>query len=287
MRLPELVPAGFDAFRVVSGAVGGVGDGRGEGVGHSGVESEGAEKYGVSGADAMKERGRCTISVCRRMRRSNASLRFTFVPFPSSRSLSSMRYILLWPALLTLPHSPLSLHSSLPRPIPSRRSLRQTLASVPDADGDGHEDMLIGSADDNVDGAKRAYLFSGATGALLYAFDPPTPRYDSAIRYPACQTPMEWTRRSADRGHSETGPSISGRAYLYSWLPAPSSAHSSRPTVISATPSLDSRSQAYRTQTVTDAAISSSVRLTRTQLPVGCLSVQRCDRHLIHRIQDP
>ena len=62
-----------------------------------------------------------------------------------------------------------------------------SVSSVPDADGDGHDDILIGEADDNIQGARRAYLYSGATGALLHTFDAPDPGLH--FGYPATSVP--------------------------------------------------------------------------------------------------
>ncbi len=69
---------------------------------------------------------------------------------------------------------------SSPNPlVPSDPSINRqyfgaAVAGVPDADGDGVEDLLVGAPDENGPngnryGAGRAYLYSGATGALLHA----------------------------------------------------------------------------------------------------------------------
>ncbi len=51
------------------------------------------------------------------------------------------------------------------------------VAGVPDANGDGRGDLLVGasSEDGGAEGAGRAYLFSGATGALLHTLMSPNP----------------------------------------------------------------------------------------------------------------
>lgn len=73
-------------------------------------------------------------------------------------------------------------------PDPARtNAFGHALAGVPDADGDGYGDVLIGvpgfqvpdQPDRNTVG--RAYLFSGATGVLLHTFDTPNPDYSNAF----------------------------------------------------------------------------------------------------------
>ncbi len=52
-----------------------------------------------------------------------------------------------------------------------------TVAGVPDADGDGRGDLLIGARREEPgstpEDTGRAYLFSGATGLVLHQFDTP------------------------------------------------------------------------------------------------------------------
>ncbi|MEM1044229.1 MAG: choice-of-anchor D domain-containing protein [Bacteroidota bacterium] len=55
-----------------------------------------------------------------------------------------------------------------------------SVAEVPDADGDGISELLVGAVGP-FDGSGRAYLFSGATGALLYFLDPPEPLSSSEL----------------------------------------------------------------------------------------------------------
>ena len=50
------------------------------------------------------------------------------------------------------------------------------VASVPDADGDGRADLVVGASGETVSGftgAGRAYLFSSATGARIRTYEPP------------------------------------------------------------------------------------------------------------------
>lgn len=52
----------------------------------------------------------------------------------------------------------------------------QSVSSVPDTDGDGVSDVLVGAMQEhaaNLSNAGRAYLFSGATGALLHTLTSP------------------------------------------------------------------------------------------------------------------
>ena len=56
-----------------------------------------------------------------------------------------------------------------------------SVSGVPDADGDGRGDLLVGAPSENVaigaSGAGRAYLLSGATGALLRTLVSPNPPF--------------------------------------------------------------------------------------------------------------
>lgn len=61
---------------------------------------------------------------------------------------------------------------SLISPDPTARGSFSRVGGVPDADGDGVGDLLVGARNENGD-AGRAYLFSGATGALLHTLAPP------------------------------------------------------------------------------------------------------------------
>lgn len=55
--------------------------------------------------------------------------------------------------------------------------------SVPDADGDGVADILVGAGGEDTVAvaAGRAYLFSGATGALLHTLASPSPQFSGAF----------------------------------------------------------------------------------------------------------
>jgi hypothetical protein len=66
-------------------------------------------------------------------------------------------------------------------PIPLQFELGRSVAGLADVDGDGSGDILAGATyngryGDPLQGAGRAAVFSGATGALLAAFHSPSPR---------------------------------------------------------------------------------------------------------------
>ncbi len=53
-------------------------------------------------------------------------------------------------------------------------------SNVPDTDGDGHDDLLVGAYNEDIQSG-RAYLFSGATGALLHELQSPAPALAGAF----------------------------------------------------------------------------------------------------------
>ena len=68
----------------------------------------------------------------------------------------------------------------------------RSVAGVPDADGDGQGDLLVGAPleDGGASNSGRAYLFSGATGELLRTLVSPTRRRTafSVWLWPGCRT---------------------------------------------------------------------------------------------------
>ena len=103
-----------------------------------------------------------------------------------------------------------------------------SVAGVPDANGDGRGDLLVGAfgEDGGAPGAGRAYLFSGATGALLLTLESPNPEQDffprvpSAFGFSVSGVPdLDGDGRGdlliAAYGE-DAGAETSGRAYLFS-----------------------------------------------------------------------
>ena len=59
------------------------------------------------------------------------------------------------------------------------------VVEVPDADGDGQSDLLVGAVAENggAESSGRAYLFSGATGELLHTLESPQPPRVRPLRH--------------------------------------------------------------------------------------------------------
>ncbi len=68
-----------------------------------------------------------------------------------------------------------------------------SVAGVPDANGDGKGDVLVGAPwedpGSSPNNAGRAYLYSGATGAVIRAFGSPTPQGDGFFGISICGVP--------------------------------------------------------------------------------------------------
>ena len=89
---------------------------------------------------------------------------------------------------------------------------------VPDTDGDGRGDILVGASGDA--GSGRAYLFSGATGLLLHTFTSPNPVTGGAFGEAVGVSPDLDDDGVVDivvgaRGEVD-GVTVAGRAYVYS-----------------------------------------------------------------------
>ena len=100
------------------------------------------------------------------------------------------------------------------------------VAAVPDADGDGFSDVLIAAAqedpDSSPDGAGRAYLYSGASGVLLFELRSPNEQTGGRFGRSVAGVPdTDGDGRGdlligADREDPGGSPSRAGRAYLFS-----------------------------------------------------------------------
>jgi hypothetical protein len=99
-----------------------------------------------------------------------------------------------------------------------------TVSAVPDADGDGKSDLLVGAIYESPNGlsqAGRAYLFSGATGALLHTLESPNPEAGGHFGLTVSGVPDTDGDGRGDLlvgGYYEDrdGVSDAGRAYLFS-----------------------------------------------------------------------
>jgi len=94
-----------------------------------------------------------------------------------------------------------------------------SVSGVPDADGDGRGDVLVGARRETVGfaGAGRAYLFNGATGALLRVFVSPNGEFDGQFGYSVSGVPDADGDGRGDvlvGAFGESGGT--GRAYLFS-----------------------------------------------------------------------
>ncbi len=92
------------------------------------------------------------------------------------------------------------------------------VAAVPDVDGDGVDDVLVGAQSEdpygNGDGKYgRAHVFSGATGALLYSIDSPNPNYNGYFGYEVAGVP---DTDGDGRGDLLVSASLETRVYLFS-----------------------------------------------------------------------
>ncbi len=101
-----------------------------------------------------------------------------------------------------------------------------SVAGLPDLDGDGHGDLLIGSWQEDPAGAPaeagRAHVFSGATGALLFTLASPNPEEQGHFgRAVAAVADTDGDGLSdlligATGEEPDGGPELAGRAYLFS-----------------------------------------------------------------------
>ena len=83
-------------------------------------------------------------------------------------------------------------------------SFGYSVAGVPDADGDGRSDLLVGAPGDGPLSPGRAYLVSGVNGALLYELVSPNEQFDGNFGYSVAGIPDadgDGARRPPRRGH--------------------------------------------------------------------------------------
>src|SRR5690606_30338866 len=96
------------------------------------------------------------------------------------------------------------------------------VAGVPDADGDGRGDLLVGAYQEEGAGqsyAGRAYVFSGATGVLLHALVSPNPAFGRLFGSSVAGVPDVDGDGRGDLLVGEPGAlgaGLVGRAYVFS-----------------------------------------------------------------------
>jgi hypothetical protein len=100
----------------------------------------------------------------------------------------------------------------------TRGLLGRSAAGVPDANGDGRGDLLVGATGEG--GTGQVYLFSGATGALIRAIPSPTPRTGGQFGLSLSAVADVDGDGVADHlvgaATEADGATSSGRAYLFS-----------------------------------------------------------------------
>ncbi len=110
----------------------------------------------------------------------------------------------------------------LASPEPSSSFLAQfgaAISGVPDADGDGRGDVLVGAEEEGEAG--RAYLYSGATGELIHVLPNPTGRLldefgDAVAGVPDADGDGRGDLLIGAHGAASGGVAGAGRAYLFS-----------------------------------------------------------------------
>ena len=99
------------------------------------------------------------------------------------------------------------------------------VAAVPDTDGHGRADLLVGAYLTTVNGVSRvgqAHLYSGGTGGLLRTLDSPNPRRNGYFGFSVASVPdVDGDGRGdllAGSPYEYGGPPVTGRAHLFSGL---------------------------------------------------------------------
>jgi hypothetical protein len=95
----------------------------------------------------------------------------------------------------------------------------QAVAGLSDINGDGVPELLVGASGE---GSGRAYVFSGASGALLHTLDSPNPEGDGSFGWSVSGVPDADGDATDDLligaffEDPDSSPSNAGRAYLFS-----------------------------------------------------------------------
>jgi hypothetical protein len=93
------------------------------------------------------------------------------------------------------------------------------VAGVPDLDGDGHDDVIVGAPGENPAGfseAGRVYIFSGATGDIIRATSSPNDEADGHFGWAVAGLPDVNGDGLGDYLVGAPGENGSGRAYVFS-----------------------------------------------------------------------
>ncbi|MFO0875297.1 MAG: FG-GAP-like repeat-containing protein [Phycisphaerales bacterium] len=95
-----------------------------------------------------------------------------------------------------------------------------SVAGIPDIDGDGHDDVIVGASDENgggVSDAGRVYIWSGATGELIRAHSSPNDTIDGQYGFAVAGFPDLDGDGRGDYAVGAPGElSGRGRVYVYS-----------------------------------------------------------------------
>lgn len=131
--------------------------------------------------------------------------------------------ILLALLVVSAPSQPIEFASPAER---SNSQFGRAVAGVPDVDGDGCDDLLVGAYPEYVfpapESSGRAYIFSGSTHALLHALVTPNPEAHGNFAYSVSGVPdVDGDGRGdvvvgAPFEDPDASPDSAGRAYIFS-----------------------------------------------------------------------